>query len=134
MCPEETEQINHNEETAVAVQAVIKQLAKRCRCARPSRLFTVDSIQRVGHKNIYAHDKKNPFRNRIIFNLSWICCLKAIVVKGYQEIVEYGEHKAGKGEKIRCDPQWEKLQSVMIYCEFESATTQKGDKGTVDLP
>lgn len=108
MCSEETKQINHNEETTVTVQAVIKQFSKWCRRASSPRLLAVDAIQGVGNHHVNASDEENPSGNRgIVFNLR--CCLKAIVVKRYQKIVDDGEHEAGKGEKIRCDPHGDKL-------------------------
>lgn len=109
VCAEQAEDEHHNEETAVAIQTVVEELPKRRWCPRSPRLLTVDSVQSVSHKHVQARNKENPSRNGILIGTGVCRRREIIVVKCYQQIVDDGEHKAGKGDEIRSDPHWEEL-------------------------
>lgn len=95
MYTEEAEQVDADEESRVAVQAVIEEFAQRSRCARAACLFAVNPVQGVSDEDIYASDNENPFRNRVVIHLRGCC--EAIVVIRNKETVENGEHEAGEG-------------------------------------
>lgn len=107
VCAEETEDVNHDEETAVAVQAMIKQFAEWGRSSRAPRLFAVDAVQRVSDQNIHTRHEEDPARDLILLDV--VRGGKVKVVVSDQDAVENGQHKAGECEKIRCDPHGEEL-------------------------
>lgn len=81
MRPKERKQINHDEETAIRVQAVIEEFSKWRRGPGASRLLAIDAVQSISDQNENAGNKENPSGNWMAVNV--VRCRKVVVVECY---------------------------------------------------